>query len=241
MTDSDARRPLKVRDLKIMNQIAIALSKRNISPNQISITSVFFALLSGLCLIAVGSGSSIWLSWLSAILVQCRLLCNLFDGMVAMEGGKSTPSGELFNDIPDRVADPLILVCAGYAIAVFPWATELGWLAGLLAVMTAYVRVLATSMSAPTLFTGPMAKQHRMAIMTFALLLMPFEALLFDTQGYILLIALFSICIGCVITLFNRSRDAYQYLESPQNSDKGMAVDQTADQTINQRKENDNV
>ncbi|WP_298939973.1 CDP-alcohol phosphatidyltransferase family protein [uncultured Psychromonas sp.] len=241
MTDSDARRPLKVRDLKIMNQIAIALSKRNISPNQISITSVFFALLSGLCLIAVGSGSSIWLSWLAAILVQCRLLCNLFDGMVAMEGGKSTPSGELFNDIPDRVADPLILVCAGYAIAVFPWATELGWLAGLLAVMTAYVRVLATSMNAPTLFTGPMAKQHRMAIMTIALLLMPFEALLFDTQVYVLLIALLSICIGCVITLFNRSHDAYEYLESPQYSEKGMTVEQETSETINQSKENDNV
>ena len=219
MTDSDARRPLKVRDLKIMNQIAIALSKRNISPNQISIASVFFALLSGLCLIAVGSGSSIWLSWLAAIFVQCRLLCNLFDGMVAMEGGKSTPSGELFNDIPDRVADPLILVCSGYAIAIYPWATELGWLAGLLAVMTAYVRVLATSMRAPTLFTGPMAKQHRMAIMTGALVIMPLEYMLFNTQGYSLLFALMVICFGCLLTLYNRSRAAYVYLETPQ--DKG--------------------
>lgn len=220
MNDSAARRPLKVRDLKIINKIAIALSKRNITPNQISISSIFFALLSGFCLIAIGSGTNIWFSWLAAAFIQCRLLCNLFDGMVAMEGGKSTASGELFNDIPDRVADPLILVCAGYAIATFPWAIEFGWLAGLLAVKTAYVRVLASSMGAPTLFTGPMAKQHRMAVITLALLLMPIENWLFNTQGYVVFIALIVICIGSLLTLYNRTTTAYQYLESPSNKDK---------------------
>ena len=200
-----------------MNNIAIGLSKRNISPNQISIASVIFALLSSICLVAIGAGYSIWLSWFAALMVQCRLLCNLFDGMVAMEGGKSTLSGELYNDIPDRIADPLILVAAGYALAAFPWAVELGWLAGLLAVKTAYVRVLASSMGAPTLFSGPMAKQHRMAIVTGALLLMPIELMLFQTTGYVLLVALVVICIGCLLTLYNRISNAYHYLET-QNS-----------------------
>ena len=220
MSQPEARRPLKVRDLNVMNKIAVALSKRNITPNQISIASIFFALLSGGCLLALGLGYNVWFSWLAALFIQCRLLCNLFDGMVAMEGGKSTASGELFNDIPDRIADPLILVSAGYAIAIFPWAIELGWLAGLLAVKTAYVRVLASAIGAPTLFTGPMAKQHRMALMTIALLLIPVEFFLFNSQGYVLLLALIIICIGSVITLYNRSRDAYQYLESPSNKEK---------------------
>lgn len=227
MTDSEARRPLKVRDLTIMNKIAAALSKRNISPNQISIASIFFALLAGLCLVAIGAGSTIWLSWLAALLVQCRLLCNLFDGMVAMEGGKSTPSGELFNDIPDRIADPLILVCAGYAIAGLPWAIELGWLAGLLAVKTAYVRVLATSMGAPTLFSGPMAKQHRMAVITVVLLLLPIETSVFATQGYVLLLGLLVICLGCLLTLYKRAGSAYQYLESPEQNQHNKHEDNT--------------
>ena len=29
-----------------------------------------------------------------------RLLCNLLDGMVAVEGGKRSKSGELYNDVP---------------------------------------------------------------------------------------------------------------------------------------------
>ena len=121
MSEDNARRPLKVRELTIINNIASYLAKKNITPNQISITSVLFAFLATICLIAVGLGANIWFCWLAALFIQCRLLCNLFDGMVAMEGGKSTASGELFNDIPDRIADPLILVSAGYAITFCPY------------------------------------------------------------------------------------------------------------------------
>jgi len=46
--------------------------------------------------------------------IQGRLLCNMLDGMVAIEGGRQTKSGEIFNDLPDRVADAVIFVCAGY-------------------------------------------------------------------------------------------------------------------------------
>lgn len=113
MDDEGARRPLKVRDAGLMKSFARWLSQRNITPNQISILSVVFALLAALCLLASSWNASLspwaWLA-LAAALIQCRLLCNLFDGMVAVEGGKSTASGELYNDIPDRIADPLILV-----------------------------------------------------------------------------------------------------------------------------------
>lgn len=38
---------------------------------------------------------------LTAVLIQLRLLCNLFDGMVAIEGKRFTKSGELFNEVPE--------------------------------------------------------------------------------------------------------------------------------------------
>ena len=41
--------------------------------------------------------------------IQLRRLCNLFDGMVAVEGGFKTKSGELYNDLPDRFSGALIL------------------------------------------------------------------------------------------------------------------------------------
>ena len=49
----------------------------------------------------------------------------MLDGMVAIEGGRQTKSGEIFNDLPDRIADALIFVCAGYAVRMRPFGVEL--------------------------------------------------------------------------------------------------------------------
>jgi len=212
----DNRRLLKVRDAQLSQRFARWLSQRSVTPNQISMASVFFAMLAAGCLFAMPrvEGVAVWvLAVLAAVLIQCRLLCNLFDGMVAVEGGKSTPSGELFNDIPDRIADSLILVAAGYATGVVPWAEALGWAAGLGAVMTAYVRTLGAAIGAPVDFRGPMAKQHRMALMTVACLLTAVEPLLWE-RGWVFVAALAVIVLGCVVTVARRARGAYVALEA---------------------------
>jgi phosphatidylglycerophosphate synthase len=54
-----------------------------------------------------------WGLLLAAAAIQLRLLCNLLDGMLAVEGGLKTPLGELYNEIPDRLADVAILAGAG--------------------------------------------------------------------------------------------------------------------------------
>ena len=131
--------------------------------------------------------------------------------MVAVEGGKATPSGELFNDIPDRFADPLILIAVGYSITAADWGGTLGWIAGLMAVMTAYV-VRWPSIGAPSDFQGPMAKQQRMALLTGACLLTPFEGMLAH-QGYVLLLSLMAIVAGCFATIYRRVKTAYLFLE----------------------------
>ena len=209
------RRPLKIRDAGLATKCARNLSDRNITPNQISIASIGFAILAALSLFFISYTDHLhWLFALfAAFFIQCRLLCNLFDGMVAIEGGKTTASGELFNDIPDRIADPLILVCVGYAITDYSIGMTLGWLAGLLAVMTAYIRTLSTSIGAPTNYQGPMAKQHRMALITIACIITSIENVFFSS-GTSFLVALIVIIIGCVFTCYKRSQSAYQYLEN---------------------------
>ena len=215
MSEIEGRRPLKVRSAGFAKSIAQWLSNKNITPNQISILSVVFAALSAICLFALpyANGISLWLLPIAAALfIQCRLLCNLFDGMVAVEGGKGTAAGELFNDIPDRIADPLILIAAGYAVTVVDWAAILGWAAGLLAVLTAYVRTLSVSIGAPANFAGPMAKQHRMALLTATCIVTAIEPLLW-AQTLTMLVTLIIIIAGCIITITNRTITAYRYLE----------------------------
>ncbi|MFT6103282.1 MAG: phosphatidylglycerophosphate synthase [Candidatus Endobugula sp.] len=215
MSEIEGRRPLKVRSSIFSQNIAKWLSRKSITPNQISVFSVVFALLAASCLFLLPyvDGINLWLMPIvAAVFIQCRLLCNLFDGMVAVEGGKSTASGELFNDIPDRIADPLILVAAGYATTAVDWSTSLGWAAGLLAVLTAYIRTLSVSIGAPANFGGPMAKQHRMALLTVACVITAMEPLLW-MPGLVIPIALVIVIIGCVFTVFNRTLAAYTYLE----------------------------
>ena len=52
------------------------------------------------------------------------------DGLVAVEYGKGSATGALFNEVPDRIADSAVLVGAGYAAT--GWVT-LGYVAALLA------------------------------------------------------------------------------------------------------------
>ena len=123
---------------------------------------------SGKC-IGSWSGSG-WPRLLSAAL-ECDQLylwrsvsavVNLLDGMVAIEHGKQSQLGVLYNELPDRVSDSVLFVALGYA-SDLPW---LGWLGALLAALTAYIRVFGAALGFAQDFRGPMAKQHRMAALT---------------------------------------------------------------------------
>lgn len=140
---------------------------------------------------------------LAAAACQLRLLCNLFDGMVAVEGGKSGPEGAYWNEAPDRVADLLILVGAGLGAG----AAALGWAAAALAVLTAYVRELGRAEGAVLDFAGPMAKQHRMGVITGAALLAA------AAPGWpVIEIALWIVALGAAATAARRSLSLLRYL-----------------------------
>ncbi len=200
------RRPLKVRQKQWAGGIAHWLTQRQVTPNQISLASIAFSLLGGAAFLLSGSldGGGRWLLlMLAAVMIQGRLLCNLFDGMVAVEGGKSTPAGELFNEVPDRISDSLLLVMLGYSLPEFESAVWLGWLAALLAVMTAYVRVLGSALGLSADFRGPMAKQHRMALLTIACVLSIVDSL-WAQPGMALWLALALVTVGSAATCGRR-------------------------------------
>ncbi|HYM18121.1 MAG TPA: CDP-alcohol phosphatidyltransferase family protein [Micropepsaceae bacterium] len=212
--DDANRRPVAARSWGISQRLARALAKANVTPNQISIASIGFAALAALCLLQlpVNRAGVWWLSYLAILFLLGRGLCNVLDGLVAVEGRKGGKSGELFNDIPDRISDTLYLVAAGYGTTVVSWAPVAGWAAALLAVMTAYVRALGRGVGAGSDFRGPMAKVHRMTTIEIALALTPFESSLWP-QGYFLLAALIIIIVGSVVTVVRRAARAYRVLE----------------------------
>ncbi len=193
---STARRDLKSRSTNWAARLAAALSASAITPNQISLLSLVFAVAGG-ALILWQDGA--WL-FAAALCVQLRLLCNLMDGMVAVEGGKASPTGLLYNEIPDRLADVCFLVPIGYFVGL-PW---LGWLLAVLAVSTAYLRLLGGALGQVQDFSGIMAKQRRMALLTLGLLLQGGESLL-NGSRYSLLVCALLLLAGTALTCFTRT------------------------------------
>nr|WP_108169998.1 CDP-alcohol phosphatidyltransferase family protein [Thaumasiovibrio occultus] len=211
MEHSSQRRPLAVRRLSLIKRIASTLADKNITPNQVSLLSMGFALLGGVFAL----GYHVWPSaaWLLlfALAIQGRLLCNLFDGMIAVEGGKQTPGGELFNDLPDRISDPLFIVAASLFTAS-ALGIALAVIVSFLAIMTAYIRVLGTSMGCAADFRGPMAKQHRMALLTVTAVIMSIDrafALLPTFGVYLMDFALVLMLLGSLVTCWRRLRAIY--------------------------------
>lgn len=172
MNDSGehARRPVKARGLTAMHRLAGAFAGLGITPNAVSMASVLFSAGAGALFVwtdRLGAGAPLQRAAMigAALLIAFRLVANLLDGLIAVECGKRTPLGGVFNELPDRLSDVLVLVGFGYAAGGMP-AT--GYLAAIVAVLIAYVRELGHGLGARHHFTGPMAKQQRMTVVIAA-------------------------------------------------------------------------
>ena len=192
------RRPIAARSNTLVQRFSALLARCGVSPNLISLLSIGFAALGAAALLELDSP---WGPWLCAIAIVLRLLCNLFDGLVAVEHGRKTPTGVLYNEVPDRIADSLFLVALGYA-AGLPWC---GWLAALLAALTAYIRTLGGTVLGSQDFRGPMAKPHRMWLMVAACVVAPLE-IRFAGTGHALVVAVVVIAAGSALTCWTRLR-----------------------------------
>lgn len=192
------RRPLKSRGTGWASVLTRALLKTPVTPNQISLFGIAFAAIGAWAMTQAPTQPWMWL--LAAAGIQLRLLANMMDGLVAVEGARGSPTGPLFNELPDRLQDGLLLIAAGFAASA-PW---LGWLAALLAVSAAYVRAVGASLGFGQDYRGPMAKPHRMAALTLGALA-SFGAALIDRDFPLMWWALVIIGIGTLWTIARRT------------------------------------
>lgn len=198
MQAEESRRPIAARSTAWARRFSAFLASSAVTPNQISVTSILFATGGAVALLTRPD----WVGLvLCAIAIQGRLLCNLLDGMVALEGGKKSTLGVIYNEFPDRIADSILIIALGYATPT-PW---LGWAGALAAALTAYVRVFGGALGLPQDFRGPMAKQHRMAVLTVACLTGAIASAV-NSASWLLMAAAIIILAGSVATCITRSQ-----------------------------------
>ncbi|WP_037080624.1 CDP-alcohol phosphatidyltransferase family protein [Rhizobium sp. CCGE 510] len=197
-----SRRPIASRSSSWAIGMSAWLARTGVTPNGISLLSILFAGI-GATLILLTAHPIALIS--AAITVQLRLVCNLLDGMVAIEGGKKTKSGPIYNEFPDRIADSLLLIAAGYACGF-------AWLGALLAALTAYIRVFGGAVGLPQDFSGIMAKQRRMAVLTMGLVAQSIETLI-SVSHWSLILASAIIAAGSLVTCITRTKTLARSLE----------------------------
>jgi phosphatidylglycerophosphate synthase len=197
---------MKTRSSHWAQILARGISRLGISANQVSLASIGVAILGAAFLLwSASGGGGIWPLLLAAACVQLRLLANMLDGLIAVEGGQQTATGELYNEIPDRVADVVLLAAAGYASQHGPLGAALGWWAAALAVGTAYLRALGARRGQPQDFSGPLAKPQRMFFLTVGCLFAAGESLA-GLPANALLFVLILINVGTLWTCIRRTR-----------------------------------
>lgn len=207
MSQPENRRPLTSRNSAWAAKLASWAVSREITPNQISQASMGFA-AAGFFFYAVSTQGGIvqFLALLlAAATLQARLVCNLIDGMVAVEGGRGAKDGPFWNEAPDRVSDLLFFAGAGLAAG----QPELGLLAAALAIATAYIRELGRAEGFPPDFSGPLAKPQRMAVLTVGTVLAAFYA-----SEWTLTVTLWTVVAGTAATLLRRSWTLIERLKS---------------------------
>jgi phosphatidylglycerophosphate synthase len=200
------RRPVAARGKPWAQKFAAMLNSMRIAPNAISLAGVGFAVVAALALWRSGSAAGalrVILLLVAAAGIQLRLLCNLFDGMVAVEGGRRTAYGDLYSDVPDRISDIAIFLGAGYGIDYLPFGAVLGWAAAVAASLMAYIRLLGGSMGLTQYYCGPMGKPQRMATLTAACLVSLFEPL-WRGNGQVMALALALVVVGSIAGFFRR-------------------------------------
>ena len=193
------RRPLTSRNTAWARGLTERAIKAGLTPNQISRLGIGFAVLGAVFFAVSPYGPGI-LQWLCLLLAaatcQARLVCNLIDGMVAVEGGAGEKDGSFWNEAPDRLSDFFFFIGAGLAAG----NAALGTLAAALAIAAAYIRELGRAEGFAPDFSGPMAKQHRMAVLSIGSVLAAFYGGEW-TLGWVLWI----IVLGTAITIASRS------------------------------------
>lgn len=192
------RRPLKSRGTRWAAAAARAALATGISANGMSMLGVLVSVIGAAALLLAPAEPLLFLA--AAACIQLRLLANMLDGLVAVEGGRGSSTGAIYNELPDRLEDSLFLVAAGNAGGI-AW---LGWLAALLAAVCAYVRLLGGTLGQAQDFRGPMAKPHRMAALTIACLAATVESWLADT-AHSLHVGLGLIAAGTIVTITRRT------------------------------------
>jgi phosphatidylglycerophosphate synthase len=131
--------------------------KLGIHPNLVSYSSIVASAGAALCFWQAEAVPALLIPAVG--FCYLRLWFNMLDGMVALASGKASRTGEIANELPDRISDVLIFVGVAHSGLCHPLG---GYWVAIFALLVAYVGTLGQAVGVQREFSGLMGKPWRM-------------------------------------------------------------------------------
>jgi len=155
-----SRRPIADVFRRTANSTVRLCVRLGIHPDLVSYASIVAAAGAAVCFWQAQAIPALLL--VAAVLCYVRLWLNMLDGMVALAAGKASRSGEIINELPDRISDVVIFVGVAHSGLCHPLS---GYWVAIFALLVAYVGTLGQAVGVQREFSGVMAKPWRMVVL----------------------------------------------------------------------------
>jgi len=188
-----AVKPLFQKSLAPVARLFVAL---NIHPDYIN--------LAGL-IVSLGMAASLFfardcpaLFWILPAGAFVRTACNALDGMVARGLSVSSPMGEVYNELLDRISDAAIFACVGISGL---GTVENAFAATVFVLLNSYTGILAKAAGGKRIYAGVIGKADRMILIGLAGIISFFYLTPFTWNIFLLILT-----AGSAIALLQRLR-----------------------------------
>ena len=182
---------LKPKFQKLLQPLLLLFKKIGVSPNHITVFTIFFSLLIGYILF-LAIYNSFWFI-VVALGLLIRMMLNALDGMMANQFNLQSKLGEILNEIGDVISDIAIYFPFLYFEAI---KSEYVILFIFLSIINEFCGVLAKLISGSRRYDGPMGKSDRAFLVGIICIVLFFTDSILIYLNYIFIIAIFLILIS---------------------------------------------
>ena len=182
---------LKPKFQKLLQPLLLLLKRTGVSPNHITVFTIFFSLLIGYILL-LAIDNSFWFI-IVALGLLIRMMLNALDGMMANQFNLQSKLGEILNEIGDVISDIAIYFPFLYFEAI---KSEYVILFIFLSIINEFCGVLAKLISGSRRYDGPMGKSDRAFLVGIICIVLFFTDSIFIYLDYVFIIAIFLILIS---------------------------------------------
>ncbi|WP_370575050.1 CDP-alcohol phosphatidyltransferase family protein [Methanomethylovorans sp.] len=200
---SDSLRPHATR---FISPLAHKVADAGITPNQVSLFSLLFAILAGV--FYYYSFSSPLLVLAGAFMVSLNSMLDAIDGLMARYLKTAGPKGDFIDHVIDRYAD-VIIICSIFFAGHVQWQIGVVAIVGVL--ITSYLGTQAQALHLGRYYGGIMGRADRLLLIIAASVVYfayPHQVFMFNPLGWVMLI----IAIASHITAFQRIWHIWQQL-----------------------------